>query len=344
MTGAGDTPPGSNPGSRPDGALGEFGRIERYLKPLAEGVPGAFGLTDDAAVLDVPADSQLVVTTDAMVAGVHFLPSDPPADIAHKLLAVNLSDLAAKGARPLGYSLVTSLPKDQSESWLASFTQGLEAAQRRWGIGLLGGDSVSTPGPMNLTISALGTVPAGRMVRRAGAKAGDLLFVSGTIGDAALGLLLALGRLERTADFRSDEALIARLRRPEPRLALASMLLEHATAALDVSDGLVADLGHLAQASGVGLVVEAAQVPISSAAAEHLGNWPGLLADILTGGDDYEVAFTAPADAREQIVESSAAVGVPVTAIGRVAAGRGVQVLDRAGIPLDLGAGGWRHF
>ncbi|MFM2044297.1 MAG: thiamine-monophosphate kinase [Pseudomonadota bacterium] len=348
--------------------LGEFDRIERYLRPLAAGLPGALGLADDAAVLDVPAGMQLVVTTDAMVAGIHFLPGDPPGDIAWKLLAVNLSDLAAKGAQPFAYSLVTALPRDLPAAWLAGFTAGLAAGQDRWGVHLAGGDSVSTPGPISLTVSALGLVPAGRMVTRAGARPGDLVFVSGSIGDAALGLALVLGRLERGTDLAGEEALIARLRRPEPRLSLAPMLRDHATAAVDISDGLVADLGHVARASGVTLVVEAAKVPVSPAAAEQVGLWPGLLSDMLTGGDDYEVAFTAPAAAADAIGQAAAAAGVPVAVIGRVTdiweagqgqvgpgqagrgqggrgqAGSGVRVIDRAGAPIELGPGGWRHF
>lgn len=325
-------------------ALGEFGRIERYLRPLAAGFPGALDLKDDAALVDVPPGHQLVVTTDAMVAGIHFLPADPPADIAHKLLAVNLSDLAAKGATPLAYSLVTSLPKDTPDSWLAAFAAGLGQGQARWGIHLAGGDSVSTAGPMNLTVSAMGLVPTGRMVRRAGAKPGDLVFVSGTIGDGVLGLMLALGTLDRPDSQRDADYLLSRLRRPEPRLPLAPVLIEHATAAADVSDGLVADAGHVARASGVRLVLDSAAVPVSEAALGLLAEWPGLLAEMLTGGDDYELVFTAPADRRDAIMAAAAGTGVPVTPIGRVEAGEGVAVLDRDGQPLSLGRGGWQHF
>ncbi|QJE72674.1 thiamine-phosphate kinase [Aerophototrophica crusticola] len=334
----------SGPGPSAPAGLGEFGRIERYLRPLAAGFPGALGLNDDAALVDVPLGHQLVVTTDAMVAGVHFLPSDPPADIAHKLLAVNLSDLAAKGATPLAYSLVTGLPKDTPDSWLAAFAAGLGEGQARWGIHLAGGDSVSTAGPMNLTISALGLVPTGRMVRRAGARPGDLVFVSGCIGDGVLGLMLALGTLERPDSVGGGDYLLSRLRRPEPRLPLAPVLLAHASAAADVSDGLVADVGHIASASGVRVVIDSATVPVSDPALGLLAEWPGLLAEMLTGGDDYEVVFTAPADHRNAILAAAASAGVPVTAIGRVEVGEGVSVLDRAGQPLSLGKSGWQHF
>jgi len=342
VSAAGASPPPSGDSGAP--GLGEFDRIDRYLKPLAAGYPGALALSDDAALVAVPPGQDLVVTTDAMVEGVHFLPTDAPADIAHKLLAVNLSDLAAKGADPLAYSLVTGLPKTKGADWLAAFAGGLAAAQARWGIHLLGGDSVSTPGPVTLTVSALGLVPQGRMVRRSGARVGDDLYVSGTIGDAALGLAIAFSTLESPEDPRDRAALLDRLRRPEPRVPLASLLRDHATAALDISDGLVADLGHLARASGVRLVVEAASVPVSPAAAGLLAAWPGLLPDMLTGGDDYEVAFTAPAGLRDAIAAAAASAGVSVARIGRVEAGAGVVVLDRTGAALDLGKGGWQHF
>ncbi|WP_114393712.1 thiamine-phosphate kinase [Oleisolibacter albus] len=325
-------------------ALGEFGRIERYLRPLAADFPGAFDLTDDAALVDVPAGQQLVVTTDAMVAGVHFLASDPPEHIALKLLAVNLSDLAAKGASPLGYSLVTALPKGTGEDWLARFAAGLADGQRRWGIHLLGGDSVSTQGPVALTLSALGLVPQGSMVRRAGARPGDRVVVSGSIGDAALGLRLVLGQLDAPHERSVYEMLVDRLRRPEPRLALAPALRMSASAAVDVSDGLVADLAHLARASGVRVIIEAARVPVSDAAATLLAQVPDLMATMLTGGDDYELAFTVAPARMEALRQAAAAAGVEVTEVGRVEAGSGVQVQDRDGTVLDLAAGGWQHF
>lgn len=322
---------------------GEFARIDRYLKPLAAGFPGALGLTDDAGLVDVPPGHQLVVTTDAMIAGVHFLPGDPPADIAFKLLSVNLSDLAAKGAEPLAYSLVTALPRQLPEDWLSAFATGLGEAQNRWGIHLLGGDSVSTAGPIGLTVSALGLVPDGRMVRRSGARAGDLVLVSGTVGDAALGLRIA--REEELGIPSSDAAyLLRRLRRPEPRLPLAHLLRDHATAAVDLSDGLVADLGHLAAASGVGITIYAARIPLSAAASPLVAARPDLLPSLLTGGDDYEVAFTAPAGLATEIAICAKAAGVDVTAIGEVEARAGVTVYGADGTPIRFDTSGWSHF
>ncbi|MFV3131030.1 thiamine-phosphate kinase [Niveispirillum sp. KHB5.9] len=325
--------------------LGEFGRIERFFRPLAVGVPGAFDLTDDAAVLDVPYDQQLVVTTDAMVSGVHFLPQDNPADLGHKILAVNMSDLAAKGAEPLAYSLTTSLPKSIGDDWVEAFAKGLGEAQREFKVNLAGGDSVSTSGPLSLTITALGLVPRNRMIRRKGAKLGDALFVTGSIGDAALGLKLALGAPTQPVSDTDRAYLLSRLRRPTPRLDLVASLRVFGTAALDVSDGLVADLRHLALASKVRLQLDAQAVPMSGAALRLLLNTPSLRKAVLTGGDDYEIAFTAPADKAEDIAAAGINAGIKVTRIGKVIEGEpGLDVLGLEGAEADLGTGGWRHF
>lgn len=333
------------PGSPPVEPDGEFARIARLLRPLSRGFPGALDLTDDAGTVKAPVGHELVVTTDAMVAGVHFLPDDDPADIAWKLLAVNLSDLAAKAAEPLAYSLVTALPRDLAPDWLSRFADGLRVGQERWGVHLLGGDSVSTPGPVMLTVSALGLVPDGRMVRRAGARAGDVVMVSGTIGDAALGLRIALGQPLPTVDPEHAAALLGRLRRPEPRLALRSVLRDAATAALDVSDGLVADLGHLAATSGVALVLGADAVPLSDAARSVLAGAPDLLETMLTGGDDYEVAFTVPPERAASVVAAAAMAGIAVTPIGSVSTGPpGVTIRRADGTELHPTRRGWTHF
>jgi thiamine-monophosphate kinase len=326
---------------RPPGAenAGEFGRIDRYLKPLAAGFPGALGLTDDAAVFGIPADRELVITTDALVAGVHFLPDDPPADIAAKLLRVNLSDLAAMAADPLAYSLVTSLPADISDDWLAAFAAGLAEDQRRYGIHLMGGDSVSTPGPVTLSVTAFGLVPRGRALRRGTAEADDLVFVSGTIGDAALGLRVLQGKL----DVEAPAPLIERYRRPQPRLSLVPTLRRFATAGLDVSDGLVADLAHLCEVSMLAATIHADRVPLSDVARAAVAADSSLLATALTGGDDYEIVFTVKPEDRDALLAS----GADVTEIGRLM-GEGVAgtvtVLDGTGAPMPLAARGWTHF
>ena len=320
--------------------LGEFGRIARFFAPLAAGAPGALGLTDDAALVDCPAGERLVVTVDAMVEGVHFLSRDPPDLIARKLVRVNLSDLAAMAARPVGYFLTTALPKSHGDGWLAGFAAGLAQDQAEFGITLLGGDSVSTPGPVSLTLTALGRVVVGGEVRRGGARPGDLVFVSGTIGDGALGLEAAQGKLDGLLGLADVAFLADRYRLPRPRVGLGPRLSGLANAMMDVSDGLVGDLGHICAVSGVAGVIEAGRVPLSAAAARLPDRW----ATVLTGGDDYELLFTAPPDRQAEVRAAAKAAGVPVTVIGRIEAGQGVRVLDRAGSDVPLNAVGWRHF
>jgi thiamine-monophosphate kinase len=340
------SPPRAEPerGSAAAG-LGEFGRIERFLRPLAARFPGALDLTDDAAVIAVPAGQELVMTTDAMVAGVHFLANDPPGDIAAKLLRVNLSDLAAKAADPLAYMLSMALPAALGDDWLEAFAAGLAADQERYGITLVGGDSVATPGPVALSVTALGLVPRGRAVLRRTARPDDRVFVTGTIGDAALGLDVVLGRLE-VGDQAARQALVERLRRPEPRTALIPLLRRSAAAAIDVSDGLVADLGHIGETSGCAAVLHAAGVPLSAAARSTLAAHPELLNRVLTGGDDYEIVFTAPAEEAAQLRDEGARLGVPVSEIGHLCEGPAgaVRVEDAAGREMKLVGRGWTHF
>ncbi|GIL38625.1 thiamine-phosphate kinase [Roseiterribacter gracilis] len=305
--------------------LGEFGRIERFFAPLAADLPGAYGLTDDAATVQVPHGYELVVTTDALVERVHFLSTDQPEDLAAKLLAVNLSDLAAKGADPLCYSLVLSLPAHAGDYWVGRFAHGLGESQRNWGIKLLGGDSVSTDGPITLAATVMGLVPTGRMVRRAGAQVGDGLYVSGTIGDAAL----ALAQFERTGEVHPY--LRSRYRRPTPRVELAGWVRDHAHAAIDISDGLAADCSHLARASNVRCEIDAALVPLSEPAAALLASEPALRDRVLGGGDDYELLIAA----------AQAPPGT--TRVGRVIAGEGAEILDSAGVPITLARTGWTH-
>mgnify|MGYP001554099221 CR=1 FL=1 len=326
---------------------GEFEVIARYFAPLAAGSPMGLGLLDDAALVPVNPGCELVLTTDAMVAGVHFFPDDPPALIAQKLLRTNLSDLAAMGARALGYLLVTAWRDDTPEAWIAAFAQGLAADQQIFGIHLVGGDTVATPGSLSFTLTALGEVAGGRALRRSGARPGDDIYVSGTIGDAALGLMVRTGRLD-DCDAADAEYLLSRHRLPEPRLALGQALVGIAGAAIDISDGLVADLGHLCAASGVGAEIAAGALPLSQAAARALGRAPVLRETLLTGGDDYELCLTLP-PARAAAVQAAAAIaghsgGVPLTAIGRITASSGVRVRDEAGAVLTFGQAGFRHF
>jgi thiamine-monophosphate kinase len=315
--------------------LGEFGRIQRFFAPLTAAAPGAFGLADDAALI-----GDFVVTVDAIVEGVHFLPHDPPERVAQKLLRVNLSDLAAKGARPVGYVLTMALPKRCDDHWVERFAEGLAQDQAEFGVSLLGGDSVSTPGPITLSLTAFGEPAAAGMVRRAGARAGDLIFVSGTIGDGALGLLAATGRLAEPQPGQRDY-LIGRYQLPQPRLALGRALAGTAHAMMDISDGLVGDLEHLCAASGVGAVIEAAAVPLSEAAASVVALEPGLLETVLSGGDDYELLFTVAADA--DMARLAAETRVNLTCIGRIEIGDAVRAVDRDGVPIGLLQTGFRH-
>ncbi len=317
--------------------LGEFDLIEQLLKPLAAGFPGALDLEDDAALVALEAGRELVIAKDAMVAGIHFLPDDPADLVAGKLLRVNLSDLAAMGADPLGYLTVIARPRDMADLYLEGLAQGLARDQQRFGLHLLGGDTVSTEGPLVLSLTILGTVPTGQALRRRGAAPGDRLFVSGTLGDAAMGL-----RVLRGLATSEDEALplIDRYRTPQPRLGLGRALRGVASAAIDVSDGLLADLGHILDVSKVGAVVQADRLPRSDAAA----SLPGSLAAALGGGDDYELLFAVPAERCDRIAEIGQLAGTAVTEIGQIVADPGLTLLDQEGRPMQPSSAGWRHF
>jgi thiamine-monophosphate kinase len=276
-----------------------------------------------------------------MVAGVHFLPDDPPETIGRKLLRVNLSDLAAMGATPLGYLMTTSFARGTAEDWIAGFVRGLAQDQAEFGLQVLGGDTTATPGPTCLSLTILGTVAPDAALRRAGARPGDDVWVSGTIGDGALGLLVL-------RDGLPDDAaghLARRYRLPQPRLALGQAIAGIAHAGMDVSDGLVQDLGHLCRAAGCGAEVAAGSVPLSPAARALAAGDPALLPLILTGGDDYELLFAAAPDAAPAIAAAARRAGTPVARIGRMVAGApAVVVRDAGGARIDLPRGGWSHF
>jgi thiamine-monophosphate kinase len=324
--------------------LGEFGRIARFFRPLAAGFPGALSLTDDAALLSVPPGQELVLTTDAIVAGVHFLPTDSPEDIARKALRVNLSDLAAKGARPLAYTLTLAVGRDVGDLWIEAFAGGLAEDQAEYGIMLAGGDSVSTGGPVWVSITAFGLVDAGRMVTRGGAKPGDVVLVTGTIGDAALGLAVEQRRLAAEAADRI--ALVGRYRLPQPRTHLARAIAAHAHAAIDISDGLAADFGHLCRTSGVGGRIVASKIPLSPAARRAIDRHPDLMSRILGGGDDYEVLLAAPPAALPSLMAMAAAAGIALTeigSIGRTDSGARVYFIDDDGGEIAIEKAGWTH-
>ncbi|MDA8231290.1 MAG: thiamine-phosphate kinase [Magnetospirillum sp.] len=323
--------------------LDEFRLIADLFAPLARGFPGALNLTDDAALLPGEPGVDTVVTVDAMVAGVHFLPDDPADLIARKLVRVNLSDLAAKGAVPFAVLLAAAFPRGVAPAWLTAFADGLGCDLAQYGVALIGGDTVATPGPLTLSLTAFGRVPAGQAILRSGARVGDLIWVSGTVGDGALGLDAARGLLGFLAP---DQAafLADRYRLPRPRTELGPKLMGLARSGMDVSDGLVQDLGHLCRASGVGARVAAAEIPLSPAARAVVAADESRLASVLTGGDDYELLFTAAPEATQALHRCSQATGVPLTAIGRIVEGGGVSVFDADGRVMALGQGGWRHF
>ena len=321
--------------------LGEFGRIAKFFAPLAG--PGGLGLSDDAALIDCRSGHRLVVTVDAMVAGVHFLPEDPPDLVAKKLLRVNLSDLAAMGARPRHYLLTTALPASLDDGWVRQFAKGLGEDQRLFGIDLLGGDSVATPGPATFSLTAIGEVAAGAEIRRGGAQFGDRIWVSGTIGDAYLGLKVLRGELpDLAAEHRA--ALAARFQLPEPRTALGPRLPGIARAMCDVSDGLLADLGHICETSGTGASVALSALPVSTAARAVIEAGWVLPAALAAGGDDYELLFTAAPDAGPKIERLAAELALPLTAIGVIEKGQGVRLVDAAGDLVPVAQAGWRHF
>ncbi len=325
---------------------GEFDLISRHFAPLSAGEPGAFGLTDDAAVLDW-AGGGLVVTTDSMVLGVHFPKETSPEAVAAKLLAVNLSDLAAMGARPVAYLLSAALPQDFKESWVARFCRSLGMEQKRFGVTLVGGDTVSTPGPLTLTLTALGRSSKKGLLRRSGASPGDRIWVSGAIGDAALGLLVLNAELPTAGLDQADlRRLVGRLERPTPRLELGRRLAETslASAATDISDGLLADIGHICKASGVGARVEAAATPLSDAARRLLAAEPGLSERVLSGGDDYELAFTIPSGREKEVAALSAELDLPLCSVGAITASADVVLIDANGKEGLVRGGGFQHF
>lgn len=321
--------------------MDEFDLIRRYFAPLATS-PGADGLRDDVAeIARLENGMGLIATKDAIVEGVHFLPGDPLSTVAQKLVRVNVSDIVAKGGRPDAALLALVWPKGRPAEQLGDFSRALGADLARWGAHLVGGDTTSTDGPLTLTLTLLGKVGARGPVRRSGAKAGDDVWVTGVIGDGWLGLKAAQGAFGALG-VEARNFLISKYRVPEPpRLPMADLVAAHASGSIDVSDGLVADAGHVAEASNVALVIEAGKVPLSAAGQGYLANAKTDLRALLTGGDDYQTLFTAPASARAAIE----AAGEAVTCIGRVEPGKGVSVLDVAGKPMNFeGFGGWRHF
>jgi len=320
--------------------MDEFDLIRKYFAPLATS-PGADGLRDDVAEIGtLGGGTRLIATKDAITEGIHFLASDPIDTVARKLVRVNVSDIIGKGARPDGALLALVWPKARPADEIGAFAQALGEDLALWGAHLVGGDTTSTEGPLTLSLTLLGRCGPRGPVRRSGASAGDDLWVTGVIGDGWLGLQAAKGAFGKLSD--ADRAfLVSKYRVPElPSLALADLVAKFATASIDISDGLVADAAHVAEASGVGIVIHAGDVPLSDAGRGFLTNPKADLRALLTGGDDYQTLFTAPPEQRDAIRQS----GLPLTRIGQVEAGAGVHVLGPSGEPMALEKTGWAHF
>ncbi|PCI50495.1 MAG: thiamine-phosphate kinase [Alphaproteobacteria bacterium] len=320
---------------------GEFDLISRYFAPLTVRGGAALDLTDDAAVLTPPAGRDMVFTKDILVADIHFFADDPAEAVARKALRVNLSDLAAMGAVPLGYLLALALPKNMEnrEKWVAGFSAGLKNDQNIFGWSLFGGDTVSTAGPLMVSVTAIGTVAPGEALRRNGATAGDDIYVSGTLGDAALGLKCLTGDITP-----KNQNLVDRYLLPCPRLELGQKLAGIATAVMDISDGLAGDIGHICGLSGLGAEIEAELIPLSGAAGKVLESFPLYKDLIWTGGDDYELLFTAPAHMADDIKELAKKLDLPLTRIGRMTQEAFIVIQDKNGSNLLHGEQGFRHF
>ena len=324
-------------GNRAGDPVDEFDFIARLMKPLTRGAPEALDLLDDAALISPRPGFELVVTTDMIVEGVHFLPSDPLDLVARKLLRVNLSDLAAKAAEPWGWFFSVSWPKRCGWVEREAFAHGLAEDQDDFGLKLLGGDTTSTPGPLTANATLLGWVPTGQAKLRGGAKAGDIVLVSGVVGDGWLGLKAARGEIDAPGALQ-------RYRLPEPRLSLrAALAAAHACA--DVSDGLLADAGRIAIASGLGVEIELERLPLSQDGLRHVESAPGRLEalfDLATGGDDYELVCTTAPERGEHLIAAASVAGVRMTAVGRMIEGQGVRAIyeGRDVTPPRLG---YRH-
>lgn len=317
--------------------------IARFFAPISG--EGGLGLKDDAARLTPNPGHDLILTTDALVERVHFLPEDAPGSIARKALGVNVSDLAAKGADPAGFLLSLALPDGWTEGWLADFAAGLGEASRDFACPLLGGDTVKARGPLTMSVTAVGQVPTGRMVQRITAQVGDLICVTGTIGDAALGLRLRSAPAWSDGLSPDEKAHLAdRYLHPQPRYRLAEALRNHASAAMDVSDGLAGDLAKMMKASSVSAMVETDQVPLSAAAARAVRASSELLDLALTGGDDYEILCTVPQKSLDSFRQEADSIGISLSVIGRVVSGHDRPVFRMNGLERRYDVGSYQHF
>ena len=327
---------------------GEFRLISETFAPLAAGYSGSLSLRDDGAILTMQKGREVVVTSDTLVEGVHFLPEDPPHSVGIKTLAVNLSDLAAMGAEPHAYTLSAAWSPHISTSWIESFAAALKKLQERYHLHLIGGDTVSTPGPLTLTITAFGLVHIGKSIQRKTANIGDNVYVTGNIGDSALGLQLTTNQIDVDLPCHCKAFLVNRYRQPIPRVEIGNSLYKFATSAVDISDGLVADIKHIAEQSDRRIIIYTSRLPLSEAADTLVKAHPKLMNIILEGGDDYELAFTAPPKFHDEIIHLSIKLRIPITAIGNVMAKKAqpadVEVRGDNNQKIQVASGGYRHF
>ncbi len=327
---------------------GEEQIISDFFAPLARGWPGALQLRDDCAAISPAPGQDLIIKTDPIRADVHFFTDDRPQDIAWKALAVNVSDLAAKGARPLAYTLAVSFPSAPDRDWLRAFTDGLSEAQDAFGCVLIGGDTDHAAGPVSLAITVFGEVPRGRMIQRATPSAGDVIYVSGALGDAALGLKI---RSDQPVSATTPQTLTVeeqylgdRYLRPQPRLGLRAALRAYASAAMDISDGLGKDLGRMCRASELGAIVEERKLPLSDAFRAVAPQSIEARRALASAGDDYEILCTVKPGNSAGFEQLAASAGIPVTPIGTMTAKAGVRLIDSAGAALDWSSQGYDHF
>lgn len=325
-----------------DSPSGEDKLIARFFGPIATD-PGALGLTDDAAFIKPPPGTEMVLKTDAIVSGIHFFAEDPADAVAQKALRVNLSDLAAKGAKPLGFLVSLALPKDIGDDWLSAFASGLREDAATYKCPLFGGDTVRSPGPIMVSVATFGSVPEGRMVKRAGAKAGDHVFVTGSIGDAALGLRLRQGA-SWPLDDKQRQHLLLRYLLPRPRNAMAQAVLDYASASMDVSDGLAGDLAKLCRVSKVAADIDVARVPLSDAAQAAVAHDASLLEPALTGGDDYEILCTVPPANIDRFRVAAMMARTAITDIGVIGEGEGAVFRSPDGRPMTFSRTSFSHF
>jgi len=319
--------------------MNEFNLIKKYFSPLSSGVSGAFGLTDDASVLCPTAGKEIIITKDAITESVHFMPDANASEIAWKLLRVNLSDIAAMGGEAKYYLIAAMLPKSIKERWIREFATTLRKEQDLFGVSLIGGDTVVHNGPISLSLTMIGEVKKGKAVRRTMAKAGDLVFVSGTIGDAALGLAALKGKLEFLSK-KDRNSLINRYKKPEPRMDLGRKLPFLASAAIDISDGLLADAGHMS----VGMVLEQNKIPLSPAAAKAVSVDKNLFNTICSGGDDYEILFTVSPEKEKEVNMLSIGLPLRLTKIGVVNNPSKIRIIDEKGKEIKFSKTGYQHF